>query len=85
MKVKEVKVGEIFTIDSSWVRPKLKLKQGFLDMATQYIWVCWEEHEAEVLTDIQIIKIARNWRLTLEQFERHKQKMVKKYIEEVNK
>ena len=85
MKVKDIKVGEIFAIDYSGVRPKLKLKEGYLDLASQYVWVCNQEIDAEILTDSQLTKIARNWRMTMEEFEKYKQKMIRKYIEEVDK
>ena len=84
MKVKDVKIGEIFRIDNTFVRPKLKLKEGYIDMASQIIWVCREEVEAEILTDMQIITVRRKWRLTAEEFEKHKQMIIKKYIKEVN-
>ncbi len=85
MKVKEVKTGEIFCIDNTLVKPKLKLKEGYIDMASQIIWVCREEVEAEILTDMQIMTVQRKWRITAEEFEKHKQKLIKKYIEEINK
>ena len=82
MKVKEIKTGEVFVIDHTLVRPKLKLKQGYLDMATQYIWVCREEADAEILTGSQTMRVAINWKMTPEGFEKHKQILIKKYIEE---
>ena len=84
MKVKDVKTGEIFRIDNTFVRPKLKLKEGYIDMTSQIIWICREEVEAEILTGMQIITVQRKWRLTAKEFEKHKQKLIKKYIKEVN-
>jgi len=83
MKVKDIKIGEIFRIDNTFVKPKLKLKEGYIDMASQIIWVCREEVEAEILTDTQIRNVIQSWKLTSEQFEKHRQKLIKKYIEEI--
>ena len=85
MKVKDVKVGEIFRIDNTFVRPKLKLKEGFIDMATRYIWICREEVEAEILTDVQIATVTRMWGMPPEKFEEYKQRLIKKHIKEVQK
>ena len=83
MKVKEIEIGKIFRVDNTFVKSKLKLKEGYIDMASQIIWVCREEIEAEILTDIQIAIVRGRWGITVEEFERHKQKLIKKYIEEV--
>lgn len=80
MKAAGIKTGEIFTIDHSNVRPKLKIKQGFVDIATQYIYVNKEEVEATLCTERDLYRIRQNWGVTLEEFEKYKQKMVKRYI-----
>ena len=82
MKVKDVKVGEIFTIDNSNVRPKLKLAEGFLDMATQYTYVNKEEIDASICTESELNRILQNWRWTAEKFEKYKKMLVRRYIED---
>lgn len=84
MKVKDVKIGEVFRIDNTFARPKLKLKEGYVDIASQIIWICREEIDAEILTGMQIITVQRGWGITAEEFEKHKQKLIKKYIKEAN-
>lgn len=83
MKVKEVKTGKVFRIDNTFVKPKLKLKEGYIDMSSQIIWVCKEEVDAEILTGMQIITVQRKWGITAEEFEKHKQMLIKKYIREI--
>lgn len=82
MKVKDVKVGEIFTINNSLVRPKLKLNEGFLDIATRYSYINKEEVTAAICTKSELDRIQRNWRMTPEEFENHKQILIKKYIKD---
>ena len=83
MKVKEVEIEKIFRIDNTFSRPKLKIKKGYVDIASQYVWICREEVNAEILTNKQIETIIKNWKLTPEQFEKHKQMLIKKYIRRI--
>jgi len=80
MKVKDVKVGEIFTLDNSRTRPKLKLDEGFLDMVTQYTYVNREEIDATVCTELELNRILQNWGWTIEKFENYKKELIKRYI-----
>jgi len=84
-KVKKIKVGEIFTVDNSWIRPKLKLNKGFLDMATQYIYINKEKIDASICTGSELDRIQRNWGMVSEKFEKYKQFLIKKYIKEEKK
>lgn len=83
MKIKDIKVGEIFTIDNSRTRPKLKLNEGFLDMVTQYTYVNREEIEASICTELELDRIQRNWGWTGEKFENYKETLIKRFIKEV--
>ena len=83
MKVKEVEIEKIFRIDNTFSRPKLKIKKGYVDIASQYVWICREEVNAEILTNKQIETIIKNWKLTPEQFGKHKQMLIKKYIRRI--
>lgn len=80
MKLKDIKVGEIFTIDNSHIRPKLKLTEGFLDMVTQYTYVNKGETDATVCTESELNRILQNWGWTVEKFENYKKTLIKRYI-----
>jgi len=82
MKTKGIEVGKIFTIDNSLLQPKLKLPNGFIDMATQYIYVGKEEVEASVCTESELNRIQQNWRMTSEKFEDYEKSLIKKFIGE---
>ena len=83
MKIKDIKTGDLFVIDNTMTRPKLKLKEGYLDIASLMIWTCREETEARVLTDIQIEKVRYNWKMKKEDFEKYNQMLIRRYIKEV--
>lgn len=82
MKVKEIKIEEIFTIDSMHLhlRPKLKIKEGFVDMSSQYIYINKEEVAATVCTESELNRIQQNWRMTSEKFKGYKQFLIRKYV-----
>ena len=81
MKVSELEAGQIFTIGNTLVRPKLKLKTGFVDMVSRYVYVCKGEVSAEILTETQLRRIRSNWGMTQEEFERYKQILIEKHKE----
>jgi hypothetical protein len=85
MKVKDIKIGEIFSADNTATRPKIKLREGFVDMFNQYVYINRENVEARKLTEIELTRIRQNWGMTLEKFEEYKQKLIKKYSKEVLK
>ena len=80
MKVKDIKAGEVFTIDSSFVRPKLKLNKGFIDMVSHYIYENKEDVIATICTESELKRIISNLRITPEGFEIYRQKIIKKYL-----
>ena len=80
MKVKDIKAGEVFTIDSSFVRPKLKLNKGFIDMVSHYIYENKEDVIATVCVGSELKRIIGNLKMTPENFEIYKQRIIKKYI-----
>lgn len=83
MKVKDIKPGQIFNIDLTNVRPKLKLQKGFLDMASLYVYEGKDDVDAFLPTESQIIKIRNNWRMTEEKFNDFKEALIRRYIKEV--
>lgn len=83
MKVKDIKIGEIFSADNTATRPKIKLREGFIDMFTRYVYVNRENVEARELTEIELTRIRQNWGMTPEKFESYKQSLIKKYTKEV--
>jgi hypothetical protein len=83
MKVKDVEVGQIFNIDLTNVRPKLKLKKGFVDMASLYVYEGKDDVDAFLLTESQIIKVRNNWRMTEGKFNDFKEALIRRYIKEV--
>lgn len=82
MKARDIKVGEIFVADNTIRRPKIKLRESFVDMVTQYVYVNKENLEARVLTESELIHVRRNWRMIPKEFEDYKQLLIKKYVEE---
>jgi len=80
MKVKEVKKGDLFTIDNTLSRPKLKLEKGYIDMVSNYIWEHNEEVDAFIMDERQIEKCVRILRITREVFDAHKKKLSDRYI-----
>ena len=79
MKVNEVEPGQIFTIDNTLIYPKLKLHKGFIDMRTQYIYLCKEDVSAWLLSGTQLRKIMSNWGMSQEEFDKYKERLIKKY------
>lgn len=79
MKVNEVESGQIFTIDNTLIYPKLKLRKGFIDMRTQYIYLCKGDVSAWPLSEAQLRKVRYNWRMTQEEFDKYKEGLIKKY------
>lgn len=79
MKVNEVEPGQIFTIDNTLIYPKLKLHRGFIDMRTQYIYLCKEDVSAWLLSETQLRKIMSDWRMSQEKFDKYKKGLIKKY------
>jgi len=77
MKVSEVELGQIFILDHTLSRPKLKLKEGFLDIVPNYVYVCWGDWPAEVLTETQIYKLRQTWGMTEESFKKFKQALIR--------
>jgi len=82
MKVKDIEPGQIFNIDLTNVRPKLKLQKGFLDMASLYVYEGKDDVEAFLLTESQIVKIRGNWGMTEEKFNDFKEALIRRYIKE---
>lgn len=80
MKVRDIKAGEIFTIDNTYTRPKLKLNNGFLDMRTQYIYINKEHVNAAICTESELTRILRNWGWTPEKFEKYRKMLIERYI-----
>jgi len=80
MKVNEIKTGELFVIDNTMTRPKLKLSQGYLDIFSLIKFSCRGDATARVLTEVDIMKLRINWGMTLEKFEDYKQMLVRRYI-----
>lgn len=85
MKAKEIKTGEIFTIDNTIARPKLKMAQGFVDIASLYIYTRKEDAESRILTESEINRVRLNWGMTPEKFEDYIQMLIRRYIKEVKK
>ena len=79
MKASEIKPGQIFIFGPTLTRPKLKLKEGFLDIVSNYVYACWGDWPAEVLTETQIYRLRRTWGMTEESFEKFKQILIGKY------
>lgn len=80
MKVKDLKVGEIFVIDNTIARPKMKINEGFVDMFTLYVYINRDDLEARLLTETELRHIQRNWRMSPEKFESYKKMIIKRYI-----
>lgn len=83
MKVKDIKVGEIFVIDNTMTKPKLKLEQGYVDMSSLYMFSGKKDTTARVLTEADIMKVRFKWKMTEEDFGNYKQMLIRRYIEEV--
>lgn len=79
MTVDEIKLGEIFTIDNTFIYPKLKLHKGFIDMRTQYIYSCKGDSLARLLSRDQLRKVMSDWRMSQEDFDKYKEELIKKY------
>ena len=79
MTVDEIKPGQIFIIDNTLIYPNLKLYKGFIDMRTQYIYSCKGDIQARLLLPDQIRKIMSNWRMNQEEFDKYKERLIKKY------
>jgi len=79
VKVNEVEPGQIFTIDNTLIYPKLKLHKGFIDMRTQYIYLCKGDVQANLLSWGQLRKVMSNWRMIQEEFDKYKEELIKKY------
>ena len=79
MKVEEVKPGQIFTIDNTLIYPKLKLHKGFIDMRTQYIYLCKGDVLVWPLSETQLRKIMSNWGMSQEEFDKYKEGLIEKY------
>jgi len=78
MKVNEVEPGQIFTIDNTLIYPKLKLHQGFIDMRTQYIYLCKGDVQARLLSETQLRKVMSDWRMSQVEFEKYKRMLIKR-------
>ena len=76
MKVNEIEPGQIFVFGPTLTRPKLKLKVGFLDVISRYVYICWGDSSATVLTEGQIYKLQLAWKMTRERFEEFKQALI---------
>lgn len=85
MKVKDIKVGEIFVIDNTMTKPKLKLEQGYVDMSSLYMFSGKKDTTARVLTEADIMKIRFKWKMTEKGFENYKQMLIRRYIKEEKK
>lgn len=85
MKAKDIKVGETFMLDNSFVRPKLKLNEGYIDMVTQYIYTNKDNIDATICTESKLNRIRQNWGWTTEKFENYKKILIKKYIKKEGK
>jgi len=79
MTVDEIKPGQIFIIDNTLIYPKLKLHKGFIDMRTQYIYSCKEDISARLLSGDQIRKVMSNWGMSQEEFDKYKERLIKKH------
>ncbi|MBA7581321.1 hypothetical protein ES708_23223 [subsurface metagenome] len=79
MKVNEVEPGQIFTTDNTLVYPKLKFRKGFIDMRTQYVYLCRGDEEARLLSETQLRSIRIDWRMSQEEFDRYKGRLIKRY------
>ena len=79
MKVNEVKPGQIFTTDNTLAYPKLKLHKGFIGMRSQYIYLCWRDVSAWLLTEAQIRKVMINFRMSREEFDKYRGELIKRY------
>lgn len=80
MKAKEVKTGEIFVIDNTYTRPKLKLEKGYVDLLSGYVWVCRLEVPAEVLTESGLMKVRIKWKITEGNFNKYVEAVRRKHI-----
>ncbi len=79
MKVNEVEPGQIFTTDNTLTYPKLKIHKGFLDMRTQYIYLCRGDILAWPLSEAQLRKVMSNWRMSQEEFDKYREGLIKRY------
>ena len=79
MEVNGIKLGQIFIFGPTLTRPQLKLKVGFLDMISRYIYSCWGNEPATVLTGTQIYRLRSNWGMTEEKFEEFKRALIEIY------
>jgi len=79
MQVNEVEPGQIFTIDNTLIHPKLKLHKGFIDMRTQYIYLCRGDVLAWPLSETQLRKVMSNWRMSQEEFDKYREELIKRY------
>jgi len=78
-KVNEIKPGQIFTTDNTLIYPKLKLRKGFISMRTQYIYLCKGDILTWPLSETQLRKIMSNWGMSQEEFDKYKERLIKKY------
>lgn len=85
MKVKDIKVGEIFVIDNTIARPKMKINEGFVDMFTLYTYINKDDLDARLVTESEIFRVRSNWRMSPEKFEKYKKMIIKRYIKEIKK
>lgn len=79
MKVDDIEPGQFFTIDNTFVYPKLKLHKGFIDMRTQYVYSCKGDVSANLLSGNQVKKIMSSWGMSQEEFDKYKGRLIKKY------
>lgn len=79
MVVDDLKPGQIFTIDNTLVYPKMKLRKGFIDMRTQYVYLCRVNEEVRLLSESQLRSIRSDWKMSQEDFDKYKERLVKKY------
>lgn len=79
MIVDDLKPGQIFTTDNTLKYPKLKLHKGFISMRTQYIYLCRGDVSANLLSEDQLRNIMNNWRMSQEDFDKYKERLIKKY------
>lgn len=79
MKVNEVEPGQIFNIDYTLIYPKLKFHKGFIDMRTQYIYLCKGDVQARLLSETQLRKVMSDWGMSQEEFDKYREELIKKY------
>lgn len=80
MKIREVKTGDLFVIDNTYTRPKLKLEEGYVDILSGYVWVCNLDEFAEVLTESNLMKIRIKWKMSEDGFNKYVQAIRRKHI-----